>query len=179
MFYLSIIDDEDDKVAFRYIYDNYKKRLHYIAFNILRDDYLSEDVVSETFIRIAKNIKTVLNIDETKRKAYIFSICHNIAIDFYRKRNKEQLYPLEYSNLYIPDVADSYIDEKTFGDTEKIVLQLPAEYGAILALKYSQGLSNKQIAEALDITEINVRKRLSRAKTMLSEKLKKEVIVSG
>ena len=52
--------------------------------------------------------------------------------------------------------------------------KLPENYWNVLLLKYSHGYDDREIAQMLDITEENVRQRISRAKKRLSELLEKE-----
>jgi len=45
VFYLSVIDTEEDKTKFELIYEQYGKLMFYIANQILKDQFLAEDAV--------------------------------------------------------------------------------------------------------------------------------------
>jgi RNA polymerase sigma-70 factor (ECF subfamily) len=46
---------------------------------------------------------------------------------------------------------------------------LPINYAIVLRLRYSQGYSDKEIADMLEITQENVRTRVKRAKRKLAQ----------
>ncbi len=47
--YLQLIDTTEAKSEFEILYYEYRKLMYYIAFDIVGDRHLAEDVVSETF----------------------------------------------------------------------------------------------------------------------------------
>ena len=53
--------DEEDLPDFEKLYNEQKMRAYKIAFNLLKNESLAEDCVSEAFLSIAKNFKTVNN----------------------------------------------------------------------------------------------------------------------
>ncbi|MEG2364696.1 MAG: RNA polymerase sigma factor, partial [Terrisporobacter sp.] len=54
-------------------------------------------------------------------------------------------------------------------EIEMGILKLPEKYKSVFLLKYSQGLSNKEIGNLLDIKESTVRIRILRGKEKLKE----------
>ena len=52
---------------------------------------------------------------------------------------------------------------------ESAIVALPAKYRELLLLKYDNGLTEKEIAGALSMTEANVHKTIQRAKKRLSQ----------
>ena len=60
------------------------------------------------------------------------------------------------------------------GEEEKFstIESLPDHLKEILLFKYSVGFSNTEIADILGISEVNVRKRISRARKLLKHNMK-------
>jgi RNA polymerase sigma-70 factor (ECF subfamily) len=56
---------------------------------------------------------------------------------------------------------------------ENAIHEIPEDYRIVFSLRELNGLSVAETAEALDITESNVKVRLNRAKTMLRKEIKK------
>ncbi len=56
---------------------------------------------------------------------------------------------------------------------ENAIHQIPEDYRIVFSLRELNGLSVAETAEALNITESNVKVRLNRAKTMLQKEIKK------
>jgi RNA polymerase sigma factor (sigma-70 family) len=83
------------------------------------------------------------------------------------------------------NITDAHIEEQTAGNAaEKFPLQnelkrimemslekLPEAYRLVFLLRETENFSVAQTAEALNITEINVKVRLNRAKSMLRENI--------
>ena len=168
LIYLSIIELEEDKNKFEQLYTTYKQTMFYVANRILKDEYLSEDAVHQAFfLRIIDNLSKIDKIDCHKTKGFIVVIVENIAIDFYRKRKRENSISFDKVEIYIEDVKNS--DIFILNDIEEAILKLPINYSTVLRLKYSQGYTNEEISEILKISEENVRQRISRGKKRLIE----------
>lgn len=57
MIYLMMIDAEEDKQKFAILYETYRHLMMKVALNVLKDTFLAEDAVHESFIKIAKNME--------------------------------------------------------------------------------------------------------------------------
>lgn len=170
--YISMIESREDKRKFEELYISYKQTMFYVANKILRDEHLSEDVVHQAFIRILNNLDKIEGVDSKKTKAFVVVIVENIAIDFYRKRKNENRVSFDEVDIYIGDEREE--NDLVLSDIEEAILKIPVNYSSVLRLKYSQGYSNKEISEILNISEENVRQRISRGKKRLQEILNDE-----
>ena len=167
LIYLSILESKEDKSKFEQIYITYKQTMFYVANRILKDEYLSEDVVQQAFLRIIDNLSKIDDINCHKTRAFIVIIVENIAIDLYRKRKRENNISFDKIEIYIEDIKAN--DKFILSDIEEAILKLPINYSTVLRLKYSQGYSNKEISQILNISEENVRQRISRSRKRLTE----------
>ena len=92
-----------DKKWFSMIYEETMPRIYRYYYFKTMERELSEDLTSEVFIRVYRNLeKTDLN--ERSFMVWIYRIAHNILVDHYRKNNKNDL-PLEQvaDNIKIQD----------------------------------------------------------------------------
>lgn len=165
--YLSMIESEEDKSKFEQLYITYRQTMFYVANRILKDEYLSEDVVHQAFLRIIDNLDKIDEISCHKTKGFIVVIVENIAIDFYRKRKRENNVSFDEVEIYIDDIKNK--SDSIISDIEESILKLPINYSSVFRLKYSQGYSNKEISEILKISEENVRQRLVRGRKRLEK----------
>lgn len=171
LIYLSMIETEEDKSKFVLLYEKYRKLMFYVANQILKDEYLAEDAVHQTFIKIIENLDNISEIDCHKTKSYIVTMVRNHSINLYNQRKNHPMVSLDTEM----DIESNEIFEIQEEDAiVKAVANLPQIYNAVLTLKYVQEFSNTEIAEALDISESTVRKRLERAKSKVQESLEKE-----
>lgn len=173
IFYLSLLDNDEEKSKFENLYYEYRSLMKYIAFGILKDDCLSEDAVHNAFLKLSGHLDKIDEINSDRTKGFIVKVVENISKDMYRKRKKDSEIPLDES-IYL-SVSDDF-SLASFG-IELIVSKietLPSIYSDVLVMKYLHELSNKEIANILNIKESTLRKRLERAKILLAEILEKE-----
>ncbi|MGL5259734.1 MAG: RNA polymerase sigma factor [Lachnospiraceae bacterium] len=172
LFYLAMIESEEDKRKFERIYLAYKQTMYYAANRVLKNVHTSEDAVHQAFIRIINHLEKINENECHKTRAFLVVITEHIAIDIYRKQKKEST--LSYDELEIY-VADTHVEN--YAETDELTAvyeKLPVNYSTVLRLKFSQGYSDSEISAILNITEENVRKRISRAKKKLAQLLQKE-----
>lgn len=169
MFYLSMLDNEDDKNIFKELHDEYSTLMYRKAYGILRDCNLAEDAVQESFMRIIKNFDKFSKKKCPQTRNKFVNIVRFVSIDIYRKRKKQQ-------EVSYDKIEGTIIDELAITDNilegmeiERCLFKLPESYYIILSLKYDDGYSYKEIAEILDLSEENVKKRLMRARKKLRE----------
>lgn len=146
---------------FEYIYNKYKNLAYSLAFEILKDPALSEDAVSETFIRVYKNMSKIEDENSPKTAGFIAVIAKNCAKTAAGKR-------LNISE--IPEPADNYnleqsaIDRITVSEIAKAASALNGDLKAVFLLKYAYDMSNKEISKVLGLTPSNVGVLAHRAK---------------
>nr|WP_300002914.1 RNA polymerase sigma factor [Tissierella sp.] len=170
--YLSMVESPEDKNKFEEIYNTYRQRMFYLANRIIRDEYLAEDIVHQSFLRIIDNLDKINEINCHKTRGFIVIIVENIAIDFYRKRKRENNISFDQVELYLEDVKSA--DDFVPNEVEEAILKLPLNYLSIFKLRFSHGYSYEEIAKVLEISEATARQRVSRGKKKLAEILSEE-----
>ena len=179
LFYLLLLDSEEDKNKFEQLYTAYRDSMYYAAYRILRDIHQAEEAVHEAFLRIMKKFSCVGEVSCPQTKSFCVVVCRNIALDLLRKNKKRMHASLDESWEEIPDSVR--VDEEAISSIgveiiSNRILQLPDIYKDIFLLYYSNGYSLKQIAGILDISHDAAKKRLQRARTLLIHLLQKEDI---
>lgn len=172
IFYLALIEDQAGRKKFEQLYEKYHNLMYHRAYEILNDEQIAEDAVSEALIKLAININKVGEAESTSAKAFTMQILEHTAIDLYRKRRKEmeRYRDLEEikERLTVPE------PESWSGSAlAKAILELPFENRQVILLKYAQGYDNAEIAALLDFTVAKVEKLLSRGKRKLQQNLSK------
>lgn len=155
----SIKNAQEDIENFDKIYIEYAEKIkNYLRRKVSNDDFVAEDLTSQTFEKALRNIKG-FQWKGVSFSAWLYTIANNTLIDFYRKhKNTADITPEHFENLKDPaDLTEDVIIEKDTGDRIKQVLdQLNGREREIINLKFYDGLSNKEIAEKLNISETNV-----------------------
>lgn len=172
VFYLALIEDQAGRKKFEQLYERYHNLMYHRAYEILNDEQIAEDAVSEALIKLAINIDKVGEAESTSAKAFTMQILEHTAIDLYRKRRKEME---RYRDLEeIKEILTVPEPESWSGSAlAKAILELPFENRQVILLKYAQGYDNAEIAALLDFTVAKVEKLVSRGKRKLQQNLSK------
>lgn len=176
MFTCALIADGHERVLFEDLYYKYRQHMYIIAFQIIKDAHLAEDVVSDTFIKIAKKIEFIASLSEKRQKDYILIMVRNQAIDLYRKKNKIQEDVFEETTIdsYIQSSDDELLARIGHAYLVSAINKLPDLYKDALKLRCLYQLSTEETAAVLGLTVNGVNQRLFRAKLKLMEILKEE-----
>jgi len=174
--FILAIGNSSDKSKVERLYNTYSKYMFYAAYDILNDKYLSEDAVHHSFLKIIDNLHKIDENNCHKTKGFLVVICRNVAIDMYNQKldlniDEEILMDIEDKSSNIIDIV---LNDEFLCDFKEKICKLKPIYRDVILLKYSHNMENDEIANLLDISSVNVRKRLERAKKMLIELIEKE-----
>ncbi len=173
-FCLAMIDDEDDKKSFEELYKKYSCLAFSIAFNILKNNELSEDACSEAFLSIAKCFEKIKNLEPHKLEKYIVITVRNTSINMYNKEKKHtETLPLGDN---FSDLNDESLFDRKYDDIIECIRKLSPIDQEILYLRINFGLKHNEIADTLHISNAAARKRLQTAKENLLKLLNEEEI---
>lgn len=171
--------ETDDYLKIEELYNKYEKLLYTIAYKILNDKYLAEDAIQETFTKVINNLHKIEDINCPKARNFLVIICRNVSINMYNK--KEKIYEHDISleavdNDYIEDNANVekfLIDNESAKTIADAINDLQPIYRDVIVLKYIFECKNIEISEIFCISVDVVKKRLYRAKKLLTESLKR------
>ncbi len=162
---------------FEIIYLKYSDKIYRYVYLNTNDPYLSEDITSETFLRIWKNRK---KIKPDFMQALLYKTAKNIIIDNYRKHGNAKKVSLEeiVKKGLEPSYDEDLIEKITSNDNIKkindAIKLLPENLKEVVILRFINDLSAKEAAEILETTEVNIRVLQYRALKKLKEIIKNE-----
>lgn len=169
--YLSMIDSPEDRSKFELLYTEYRDIMYYVAFKILQNEQDAEDAVHQAFLKIAEKIEIVDGTICSRTQGYVITIVENKAIDMYRYKQKHQTLELKEED------AGVIIEYDGCNILTKCMAKLPAKQRQVLLLKHYHGLSSKEVAKKMGLSEANVNKIDQRAKQKLRILCEKEGIL--
>jgi len=164
-----------DTALYEIIMRRYNQRLYRVARAIVRDDSEAEDVMQAAYVRAYQHLHQF----EARApfSAWLTKIAVNEALARLRARSRNQ--PLEEMDqdgeFPVPMVETSLDPEQTASQSElghileEAVLGLPEQYRAVIMLRDVEDLSTSETADALNLTEENVKVRLHRGHAMVRE----------
>lgn len=151
-----------DKSAFQELITKYHPYVFKFLLKTTGDNFLSEDLTQETFIKLIRNIDKFDIYGKAKFSTYIITLCKNTFIDYYRKQNKFSKYVVLDDNLGIEServdelVMDKLLAELAVEGLEK----LPEEQKIAIKLKYIEGMTLKEIGEMLELEPKTIKSRI-------------------
>ncbi len=152
-----------DAKEFKELYFQHHPRVIRVAYYIIKDKYLSEDIAQEVFLKLWN--KTDLNtIDSIE--GYLVQMTKNVAFDFIEssKRESDKLIGLRDHQISMDDQPTAGTQhEELRKSLEKAVSQLSPQCRLIFSLSRFEGLTNEEIAEYLGISKRTVETQISAA----------------
>lgn len=149
------------------------------AFQILKDAGQAEDAVQDAFIKVMSYLDKIKDPEALDTKHYMVRIIRSTAIDIYRKNQKDL-------DKILWDSEDVLKNQKSFEEKklsqienrsiiDQMLTALGSKYREVLELKCYFGLSHREIAQLLEVSENTVAKRYERAKQVVLEMMGDEM----
>lgn len=150
-----------DQQAFAALYDEYGAAVFSLAYRVLQNATLAEEVAQDTFLKVWQHVST-WDPAKGKLKNWLLSITHFTAIDrLRRERRQPALHPESL------DVMEDYLMSNRADDMWQdntaiaaMMKQLTAEQSRLIELAFFKGMSHGDIAEATRIPLGTVKTRL-------------------
>lgn len=158
--------------AFNEIYRLYAGRLFAFLMQHCKVREDAEEIVEDVFVRLW-TIRKSIRQEETL-KSLLFTISRNLVINAYR-RTVNSLEYAEYVEAASTLSADNPSKKIEYEDFVKRLRRelscLPATQQQVIRLSRAEGLTNKEIAEKLSLSEQTVKNQLSLGLKQLRRKL--------
>ena len=171
-----------DAAAFAELVARYRERLYVVAFRILGNHLDADEVVQETFVRVYDRRKELADVNSPA--GFLTRIATNYAIDLLRRRRghasaddsaaQPGAVQLELARG-VRTPGQLYEDKEAMAEVLRALEQLPPRQKITAILHDIEGLTKREIAEALGCPEATVRSNLHIARTKLKKVLKKRL----
>jgi RNA polymerase sigma factor (sigma-70 family) len=155
--------------AFLGVVDAHKGILYKIARLYCREADDRDDLMQEMIIQLWKSFDRY--DPQYKYSTWIYRICLNVAISFYRKESsrKEISHPLTEAMIHFRGIDPVSDREEEIHQLYDFISAL-RELDKALMLLYLDEKSYREISEIMGLTETNVATKLNRIKAQLRQK---------
>lgn len=169
---------DGNEKAFSAVFDNYHRYLYVLACRYLMSENGAEDAVQHTFMRLWEGRETFDY--KTGIKNLLFTILKNYVLNEMRHNNLvvQKNYELAQFNEemeagFLHNLEDA--DFKTH--LYKLIEQLPPQKREVCLLKIQQGLTNQEVAEAMNISIPTVKSHYTQVIKLLRSQLGKLIMI--
>lgn len=154
------------------LFERHKDRIYSIALRYSGDPAASQDITQETFLKLFAAIRTFRG--ESTFESWLYRLVVNACLD--HRRKSKRLAPFVESVLdllHAPGASalDRVMRDEMSGHLKTAVDTLPPEQRMVVVLRYTEGLSYDQIAEAMGCSAGTIASRLSRVHKVLERRL--------
>lgn len=143
-----------EQAAFDTLFQRHKQFVYNICYRVLASHEDATDATQSAFLQAYNNIHSFRG--GSKFRTWLYRIATNVAIGVARKQSKRTTVALDESHAAEQEPSCDRVWE--------VMLELPPELRTALVLFYIQGLSGRELAEALGCSEGAARTRLHRAR---------------
>jgi len=159
------------------LYDQYYTRVRKFILSLVREEWVADDLIQETFLKIQTNLESLK--DPSKLSSWIFRIAYNLCQDHFRQlkrsRREESISQEEGEDLKESLVQKELgiqkdLEQRQMGECVQNQMNLlPDSLKTVLVLFDIMEFTHQEIADILGITVENVKVRLHRARKKLKD----------
>lgn len=179
--YLSMLDTEEERLKMADIYEQHKFACFRVALKRTNNHAMAEDAVHNAFLSIIKHKEKYFQLSCRDFRSAIVIIVKNKCLDLLKAEKRftdfdEVAYEIESDDTPVDIQTITQIE---FENLKKHMSELDDVSKEVLEMKYTLGMSYKEIGEALGMTPKHVDTRIMRAKAKMRKLLEKEMSYRG
>ncbi|WP_353151591.1 sigma-70 family RNA polymerase sigma factor [Chryseobacterium sp.] len=180
---MTIIDEKElltqlrngDQLAFKEIYRLYAAQIENKLHRLVKLDIVVEELLQDTFIRLWNTRSSLA--EDTRLQAYLYTIGHNLTIDYYRRAAKDKALEkqlIEYLMEHYDHIEPLLETKETAHHVESLIAQLPEQRQKIFRMIRMEGKTYQETAIHFGITLNTVKDHMKKSSRFLKEKLAKD-----
>jgi RNA polymerase sigma-70 factor (ECF subfamily) len=160
-----------ERDAFRALFEAYKNRVYSVALRFSGDEATASDIAQSTFLKLFSSIADFRG--DASFETWVYRMVVNRCLD--HRRRTSRLVPIAdglLGTLRAPsDSLSQVLRAEMSVHVRAAVDRLSPDLRMCIVLRYTEGLSYEQIAEAMGCSQGTVASRLNRAHKMLERRL--------
>lgn len=157
--------------AFETLVKRSKSKVYTTLYLIVKDRYIAEDLMQETYIKAIDVLKSGRYNEEGKFLPWVVRIAHNLAIDYFRRDKRYPTIVLEDGSKvfnsfeFAEDSAEEIqLKEDQIVNIRELIKKLPDEQREVLVMRHYEELSFQEIAAQ---TQVSINTALGRMRYAL------------
>lgn len=165
--------------AFEVLFYKYRNKVKGFAVKIVPAQVDPEEIVQEVFVKLWLKREAV--DPEKDFQSYLFSIAKHLVFDHLKSAVNRRIYfvgDVFQQDLLIDENVESTFAQNVEEKLQQLISEIPERRQEIFRLSRFEGLSYKQIAERLNISENTVDSQIRNALAFLRKEFRKYVVLA-
>lgn len=167
-YFLTIIENQDDKAYIAYLYKKYYPLLKKQAHSIVWEQGVVDDLIQDAFLKLIPKIRLLRTLNRYQRTSYIVYTLRHVCLDYIRKKSRRSKHMFLGATEDIAPVltatGDEFAHTEMHDELEQALLQLTERDRSLLFFKYYMEMTDKEIACLSGIPADHVRQYVARAR---------------
>ncbi len=144
-----------DPGALGELYDVHARPIYAYLYQRVHDAALAEDLTSEVFVRLVQAFRA-RQTWHTSLRAWLYRVAHNLVVDYCRRQPAQPILALDDDDSSADDVegdedvSEIVLERLTRRQLRAAVRRLTDDQQHVLALRFGQRLTAKQVADVMD-----------------------------
>lgn len=161
---------DNSSVIFEQVFREMSPKLYRFALTYTMNEDMAEDIVQDTFMHLWAAAASLP--DDTNVSSYLYSSVKNSCLNYYKHLQVEDSNRTKLTEALVYLGSLEYEDDGGLFEKVQACLQLlPEQQRKVLELKIFKGMSYKEIAEELQVSEVTVHTHVKRAYKFIRESL--------
>lgn len=154
------------------LFRRHYRQMYRLAAILLHDDAESKDIVHDVFVRLMAS--PAQELDEDKAAAYLLTCVRNRCLNVIRGRKVQE----RIQRLYLLDIDTTIMPSDVTKEELKVLMEgvsllAPPICREVIEMHFREGLTFREIALRLGVSETTVYKHLRNALSQLRKHLKR------
>ncbi len=161
------------------LFDGHYNSLCYFANTFIKDQDVSEDIVQEAFIGLWNNLENITDVKE-KSLAYLYRTIRNKSLNYIRDKKVREASQVNLrieAEEWEEEHVNQLIRSEVIGVLHHSLEQLPTKCKQILKMAYIHGMSERDIAESLNVSVSTVKNHKKRGKKLIKVGLERALSI--
>jgi len=160
------------------LYEQHSQRVLAAAYRVTGSRQDAEDVLQTVFLRLTRRWDEIELTDTVG--SYLHRAAVNGSLDLLRSRGRAGAIPMDDMAVELPDKGEASAERRMRDgefrrDLRTALIDVPEQSARVFALRYFEGLANKEIAAMLGMRPVAVAVILHRTRKRLQSKLRQFV----
>lgn len=143
-----------NRLAFNMLYEKYWDQLFQTSYKLLRDEYLAKDVVQEVFFDLWMRRK---EHDIYNLAGYLYKATRFQSLKQLRKATIQDIHQEHFENVFAANETEERLDANELQQSlNNSLKKLPEKHQKIFEMSRNQNMTNREIAEKLQLSQRTV-----------------------